>query len=104
MNLLEKTPGPNDLVAPRVANGPNALKSYDSLAGSALLRRAGKAVGPNARLRGDQAANLLASRGKEAAVDQLGHELSEFYEFLLRQPIPARILALVEALDNQQGR
>lgn len=105
MNLLEsgKSFGPNDQGAPRVAKRPNAIKSYDGLAGSALLRRAGKAAGSNA-LRGDPASMLLAARRKESCADQLGRELLTFYEGLLRQPIPDRILALVEALDAQNGR
>ncbi len=105
MNLLEsgKSFGPNDLVAPRVTRRSNAVKSYDSLAGSALLRRAGKAAGSNA-LPGDQASKLLAARRNESCADQLGRELLNFYEDLLRQPIPDRILALVDALDAQGRR
>ncbi|RTL90049.1 MAG: hypothetical protein EKK29_01525 [Hyphomicrobiales bacterium] len=106
MNLLEfgKPRGPNDLVAPQVTKGPGSIKSYDSLAGSALLRRAGKAAGAKTPLRGDQASNLIASRRKEAPLDQLGRELSNYYEFLLSQPIPERLVALVEALDARPGR
>lgn len=106
MNLSElgKSLGPADLGAARVAKRPTALKSYDSLAGSALLRRAGKAAGTRAPLHGDQASALLASRYKEAPTDQLGRQLSDFYEAMLREPIPERILALVEALDARQSR
>ncbi|WP_363347189.1 NepR family anti-sigma factor [Methylocystis echinoides] len=105
MNLLElgKT-GPNDLGAARIAKRPTALKSYDSLAGSAMLRRAGKAGGSNPPLHGDPASKLLASRYKEVATDHLSRQLSDFYEAMLRQPVPERILALVEALDAQQSR
>lgn len=106
MNLLElgKRRSLHDLVAPQVAKGPGSIKPFDSLAGSALLRRAGKTAGSNAPLRGDQASNLIASRRKEAPLDQLGRELSNYYEFLLSQPIPERIVALVEELDARPGR
>ncbi len=104
MNLTELggRPSPNDLGAARGAKG-KALTSYDSLAGSSMLRRAGKAD-PTDGLRGDQASRLLAARRREVATDPLGRQLAEFYQEILRQPVPARILDLVEALDAQHSR
>jgi glycerol-3-phosphate O-acyltransferase len=78
----------------------NAQKAYDSLAGSAMMRRAGKASG--APLRGDQAAALLAARRAKDAQDQLGRQLKEYYHAMLSEPAPARLTALVEALAAQQ--
>jgi hypothetical protein len=88
---------PNDFGVPQIAR---TKSSYDTLAGSALLRRAGR--GAAAPLRGDQAATLLAARGREVAADQIGRQLTDFYDAILRQPVPDRILALVDALDAKR--
>lgn len=80
----------------------NAIAPYDKLAGSTLMRRTGKAAGA-APLRGDQRAALLASRRANDADGRLGRELADYYEAILRQPVPERILALVEALAAQQA-
>lgn len=77
-----------------------ALKAYDTLAGAELIRRAGKAR--HAPLRGDKAATLLASRRAQEAEDRLGRQLTDYYQAMLREPVPDRIKALVEALDAQQ--
>jgi hypothetical protein len=102
MNLLEpgKSARPHDFGVQQIAKTKG---SYDKLAGSALLRRAGRAAGATAPLRGDQAATLLASRDRKAAADQVGRQLSDFYEAILRQPVPDRILALVDALEAKQA-
>lgn len=82
------------------ARAQNAVKSYDTLAGSAMMRRAGKATG--APLRGDQAATLLAARRAGESQDQLSRQLKDYYQAMLREPAPERLTALVEALAARQ--
>ena len=104
MNILDfgKQTRPNDVAAPQIAKARNAVRPYDNLAGSAMLRRTAKAAASKPVGGALPGSGLLASRLKELAVDQLGRELSNFYESILRQPVPKEILALVEALDTQQ--
>lgn len=98
MNRLElrTAAGPAD---PNGKRG-GARKIYDDLAGSALLRRAGKASVSPARL-GDQGTTLLASRRKSEPEDRVGAQLRNFYQTLLREPVPERLVALVEGLESQ---
>jgi hypothetical protein len=75
------------------------MKTYDALAGSAMLRRAGRA----APLRGDATATLLAARRAADADDRLGRQLQDFYQSLVRQPVPDRFVALIDALEAQDA-
>jgi hypothetical protein len=85
--------GPVDLAGAR-----GARNAYDGLAGSALLRRTGKAAA-EAAFRGDQGSALLSTRRKNGQQeDRLGAQLRDFYSSKLREPVPERLIALVEAL------
>ncbi|WP_457795787.1 NepR family anti-sigma factor [Methylocystis sp. S23] len=92
---------PSDLGGSRGAPAHGARKTYDDLAGSALLRRSGKNAAGGAPLRGDQAATLLAARRKNEGDDRIGRELRDFYQTMLREPVPERFVALVDALEAQ---
>ncbi len=83
------------------AKSPGALKSYDNLAGSESIRRAAKASG--AILRGDQVSTLLTTRRSKEARDRLGRQLTDYYQAMLREPVPDRIMALVAELEAQQA-
>jgi hypothetical protein len=83
------------------AKSASALKSYDNLAGAESIRRAGKAGG--APLRGDQASTLLTTRRAKEAQDRLGRQLTDYYQAMLREPVPDRIMTLVAELEAQQG-
>lgn len=76
------------------------LRPYDNLAGAEAMRRTSKASG--AALRGDQLSTLLASRRATEAQDRVGRQLKDYYQTMLREPVPDRILALVEALEAQK--
>lgn len=92
LSQLGTTSGRQPASAPR--------KSYDGLAGATALRRAGKAAGPD--LRGDQAASPLAARRRtDPAKDRAARELTDYYQAILRQPIPARFTRLLDALEAQ---
>jgi hypothetical protein len=80
--LSATAPGPVDFV------GPGARKAYD-LVGPAVLGESG-------------ALPLLASCRHRGAEDPLNRRLHDFYETMLREPVPARLLALVEALEAQR--
>ncbi|GLI92395.1 NepR family anti-sigma factor [Methylocystis echinoides] len=82
------------------AKAPKAARPYDNLAGAEMMRRAAKARG--ATLRGDQHSTLLASRRANESQDRLCRQLKDYYQTMLREPVPDRILALVEALDARQ--
>lgn len=105
MNRLEfgTLLSPSDVGA-RASNAPKSLKAYGNLASSTILRRSGKAGGLASHLRSDQAATLLSARRKLEAEDCLGRELAEFYQAMLSQPVPERLLALVEALEAKHPR
>ena len=72
-------------------------KGYDDLAGSSVLRRAGKAA--EAPLRGDKATTLLAARRKAEGDDRVTRELQSFYQSIVREPVPDRFVALIGALE-----
>lgn len=80
------------------SGGRSARPVYDDLAGSALLRRSGKASGAPAH-RGDQGTALLASRRKSEREDRVGAQLRDFYQTILREPVPERLTDLVKALE-----
>lgn len=84
----------------RLAAAPQSLKSYDALAGAAMMRRTGRAF--DAPLRGDKAATLLSAR--RTADDRVGLQLKEFYQSLLQQPVPDRFVALLDSLEAQEAR
>jgi hypothetical protein len=86
----------------RMASGPQSLKNYDNLSGSAMMRRTGRAF--DAPLRGDKAATLLATRRGAATEDRTGRQLEEFYQSLLQQPVPAHLIALLDSLEAQEAR
>jgi hypothetical protein len=86
----------------RLAAAPQSLKSYDTLAGAAMMRRTGRAF--DAPLRGDKAATLLSARRAADAEDRVGLQLKEFYQSLLRQPVPDRFVALLDTLEAQDAR
>jgi hypothetical protein len=100
MTLLEfgPVPGLGDADGPRSAT---PRKAYDDLAGSTMLRRAGKSAARVVPLRGDQASTLLASRHKTEGEDRLGRQLREFYQAMLSEPVPERLVALVNALESK---
>lgn len=85
----------------RAAAAPQSLKTYDALAGSAMMRRTGRAF--DAPLRGDAAATLLASRRAAEAEDRVGRQLKDFYQSLMRQPVPDRFVALLDSLEAQDA-
>lgn len=85
-----------------MAAGPQSLKHYDNLAGSAMMRRSGRAF--DAPLRGDKAATLLATRRGAKADDRVGQQLKEFYQSLLQQPVPERLVTLLDSLEAQDAR
>lgn len=74
-------------------------KLYDGLAGSAVLRRAGKA-GKAAPLRGDPATTILAARARTEPEDRISQQLKDFYQSILREPVPERIVQLVADLEG----
>ena len=74
-------------------------KPYDERAGATVLRRAGKAVRPD--LRGDQTAALLAARRKEPVRALVASDLNDFYQAMLREPVPTRFIKLLDALEAQ---
>jgi hypothetical protein len=90
--------GSNDLAGARNPQAPAARASYDNRSGSALLRRSGKAAPFDAPLRGDQRSARLASRRKPEVDDRAFQQLRDYYQALLREPVPERLTALVEAL------
>ncbi len=89
--------GSNDLAGARNPQAPAARASYDNRSGSALLRRSGKAAPFDAPLRGDQRSALLASHRKPVD-DRAFQQLRDYYQALLREPVPERLTELVEAL------
>lgn len=100
MNLLElgSLLSPSDAGATRTA-APR--KAYDDRAGAAVLRRAGKAAPTASPLRGDQGSALLAARRKTETEDRLGRQLRDFYQKMLREPVPEKLVELVESLDKK---
>ncbi|WP_424363305.1 NepR family anti-sigma factor [Methylocystis parvus] len=99
MNLLEL----GSLLSPSDAGGARSAKprkAYDDRAGAAVLRRAGKSA-PTAALRGDQGSALLAARRKTETEDRLGRQLRDFYQKMLREPVPERLVELVQSLDEK---
>lgn len=99
MNLLEFG-RPQIGKATKASKAHSSLKSYDNLAAAELIRRTGKSNA--AALRGDQVSTILASRRTQDAQDRLGRQLTDYYQAILREPVPDRIMALVEALEAQQ--
>ncbi|QGM96273.1 NepR family anti-sigma factor [Methylocystis parvus] len=102
MNLLEfgSTLSPSDSSGAR-SPATGGRRGYDELSGAALLRRSGKSAAISAPLRGDKAATLLSARNKVEAQDRIGRELSNFYQSMLREPVPERFVALIDALEAQ---
>ncbi|MGE5389038.1 MAG: NepR family anti-sigma factor [Hyphomicrobiales bacterium] len=100
MNLLDFG-SPQIGKATKPTKAHNSLKSYDNLATAELIRRTGKSSG--SALRGDQVSTILASRRRQEVQDKLGRQLTDYYQAVLREPVPHRIMALVEALEAQQG-
>lgn len=86
----------------RMAGGPQSLKNYDNLSGSSMMRRAGRAF--DAPLRGDKSATLLATRRTAEAEDRVSRELGQFYQSLLQEPVPQRLIALLDSLEAQGTR
>lgn len=86
----------------RIATGPQSLKNYDTLAGSAMMRRTGRAF--DAPLRGDRSATLLTERRGADTEDRMGRQLKEFYQSLLQQPVPERLISLLDTLEAQEAR
>lgn len=78
-------------------------KAYDDLAGSTVLRRAGKSAARVVPLRGDKGSTRPAARQKIEGEDRLSRELREFYQAMLREPVPQPLLALVNALGAKRG-
>lgn len=76
-------------------------KAYDDRPGATMLRRAAKSASILAPLRGDQASALLAARRKTEVEDRLGGQLREFYQKMLREPVPESLVKLVESLDTK---
>jgi hypothetical protein len=101
MPLLEfgSVPGLGDAEGSRSAT---PRKTYDDRAGSAVLRRAGKSAARAAPLRGDQATTLLASRSKTEGEDRLGRQLRDFYQAMLSEPVPERLVALIDVLETKR--
>lgn len=99
MNLLEfGTPQIGKTT--KATKAHSSLKSYDNLAAAELIRRTGKSKAST--LRGDQVSTILTSRRTQEAQDKLGRELTDYYQAILREPVPERIMALVEALEAQK--
>ncbi len=98
MNLPEFGISPSPEAVTRSAKPSTTMKAYDALAGSAMLRRGGKSAGSEP-LRGDQASTLLASRRRSDADETLDQKLKDFYQKLLRQPLPERYAALIRSLE-----
>jgi Anti-sigma factor NepR len=94
------TPFPAPDAGQRIA--PQSLKTYDTLAGAALLRRTGRSFG--APLRGDTNATLLSARRGAEAEDRIGRQLKDFYQSLLQEPVPDRFVALLDSLEAQDAR
>jgi hypothetical protein len=86
----------------RGAAAPQTVKNYDTLARSAMMRRAGR--GFDAPLRGDANAMLLAARRSAEAEDRVGRQLKDFYQSLLQQPVPDRFVALLDSLEAGEAR
>lgn len=101
MNLLEfgSVLGPSDTGGARSSG--TGRKGYEDRAGAAHLRRSGKSAATSAPLRGDKGATLLAARHKVEPDDRVGRDLREFYQTILREPVPERFVTLVEALEAQ---
>jgi hypothetical protein len=105
MNFFESRSAlsPSDAGGARGA-ATSPRKAYDDLAGSTLLRRAGKSAVANAPLRGDPASTILASRRKSETDDRVSRQLRDFYQTMLREPVPERLIALVDALEARDRR
>lgn len=86
----------------RMGAGARSLENYDNLAGSAMMRRTGRAF--DAPLRGDKSATMLAARRAPEADDRLGRQLKDFYQSLLQQPAPERFVALLDSLEAEGAR
>lgn len=78
---------------------PAAKRAYDRFAGAAVLRRTGKADPADEARRGDPAAALLAARRKSGAEDRIALQLRAYYQSLASEPVPERIMALIESLE-----
>ncbi len=103
MNRLEfgNVLGPSDLGGSRSLPATGGLKAYDDLAGSTLLRRTGKSAAMGAPRRSSKASTLVAARRKSDADDTLNRQLRDFYQTMLREPAPEKLVALVDALAAQ---
>ncbi len=99
MNLLEFGT-PQIGKATKAPKAHSSLKSYDNLAAAEIIRRTGKSGGSG--LRGDQVSTILAPRPTQDIQDKLGSQLTDYYQAILREPVPDRIMALVESLEAQQ--
>lgn len=78
-------------------------KGYDDLAGSSVLRRTGKAAASNAPMRGDKTTTLLAARRKVEADERVGRQLRDFYQSIMREPVPERFVSLLGSLEAGNG-
>jgi hypothetical protein len=78
-------------------------KGYDDLAGSSVLRRTGKSAASETPMRGDKTTTLLAARRKVETDERVGRQLRDFYQSIMREPVPERFVALLGSLEAGNG-
>jgi hypothetical protein len=86
------------------ANKTRPVKAYDDLAGSRLLRHAGKADPLEKTPWCDLTPTILADPAKTGPEDKLDRQLRNFYQSLTREPVPERFIQLVSALESEKKR
>jgi hypothetical protein len=74
-------------------------KAYDDLAGSRLLRRAGKAEPAAQPPWREPTATLLAARTNVEPEDRVSRQLRDYYQSLAREPVPERFMQLMDDLE-----
>lgn len=83
---------------PQAPGARIARERYDDLAGASVLRRAGKAADDGAA-RGVMGAPLLSARRRSRAGQGIGDRLRDMYQSVVDEPIPARLVELLDRLE-----
>jgi hypothetical protein len=84
--------------------GPRKIglrRAYDERPGASFLRRIDKSGTSTVPLRGDQPSTLLAARRKKEVDDRVNGELRDYYQSVLRAPVPERLVSVVDALFSE---
>lgn len=75
------------------------VKTYDDLAGSRLLRRAGKTEPAAKAPWREPTATLLAARTNVEPEDRVSRQLRDYYRSLAQEPVPERFMQLMDDLE-----